>query len=848
MFKNKFNTLSSLMKREGCCLCIMTAMMLLTLNSCTDSIIKTKKQGEFIITEVMPANHTGLLAEDGELYDWIELQNITTEVASLKDYSLAFEKNGKKSSKKNDEKSDEKDDERSDEKSDDEEASKVKTWEFPDVEVKPGERIIVFASKKVADKEGKTPQKELHASFKLSASGGKLQLLRDGDAVSEVCYGPLDDDVCYRLNADSIFEASYEQTPGFENTNEGFESYCTLMEQQRKDAALKIWEVHAKGQKKGRAWIEVKNVSDQPVDLEEYKLTTSKKKALKWNFPAVQIQPGERFVMDCRKEDFKIGSTKSVVLMKKKKFVDGVCPATTPYGVSTGRVEGKDGFFYFPSPTRNAENTSTCYRHIAQQPSFNPTPNVYSGRESMNVCLATYGYTVHYTTDGSMPTAASPIYKDSITIKKTTTIRAFCEGDSTTMRSNTATATFIFAKEHTLPVMNITVPEADLYDYNRGIYMAGPGASTEYPHQGANYWKPWWKRAHVEFFDSINGGFSAGCEMAIFGGFSRTLAKKSFKIRFRDECGPAHLDYDLYNEGKVEEVKNFVLRSGSQDISGVMVRDEFFTSLMKQHSPTLLIQAYRPVALYINGEYFGLYYLREKIDKRFVARHLNVSTDSISIIMSGMYCEEGTKKDFTDLQTYASTHNLADKECYEYVKSRVDLTGLIDYKLGQMYSSNTDLGNVRYVLSKDPKGDQKWHIVFYDLDATWATNCTSSSYFLASGDNRVKRIQNLLVQELLKNQEFRQLLLERLSLHMHKTFSTKNTTAVFDDLINTIKPEMQRNCQRWPAVLTYPRWENRVKEFREKFKERNKIMLNDLRQYLKVTEEEEKKYFSDLGY
>ena len=821
-------------------LCALAFLMLNAFNSCSDRRNKTitgedvaldagsdskdqTREKALVITEIMPANHTGLLSKDGGMYDWIEIKNISTETVFLKDYSLAFEKEV------------------------DMDDPRPIVWAFPDVEVKPGKYIIVFASKRGLNEDDEMLQGELHSSFKLSASGGKLQLLRKDKVVSEVCYDTMDDDMCYRITSDNNFEASYEQTPGFDNTAEGYELYCALMEQQRNDA-LKIWEVHSKGYKKRNAWIEIKNVSDEPVNLEGYRLTTSKKRAPWWEFPSVQIQPGKMYVVDCRKEGFKIGSTKSVVLSKNGTFVDGVCPAASPYGVSVGRVDGKEGFFYLSSPTRGAENKSTYYRHIARQPSFDPTPNVYSETDSLNVHLNTYGYTVHYTIDGSQPTVASPVYKDPIIIKKTTTIRAFCEGDSTTLNSNTATGTFIFAEKHTLPVMNITVREADLYDYYHGIYASGPGDTLGYPHHGANFWKTWWKKAHVEFYDSINGGFSEDCEIAIFGGFSRALSKKSFKIHFRDECGPAHIDYDLYNEGEVDEVQNFVLRSGSQDISGVMARDEFFTSLMKQHSPTLLVQAYRPVALYINGKYFGLYYLREKIDKHFVSRHLDVSPDAISIIMSGMYCEEGTKKDFTDLMNYVSTHDLSKKECYEYVENRVDLIGLIDYKLGEMYSSNTDLGNVRYVQSKDPISDQKWHIVFYDLDATWTHNGPASSYLSAKCSNKVMRIQNLMIQELLKNEEFRQLFLERLSLHMHETFTTQNTTSVFDSLINTIKPEMYRNCERWPALLTYSKWERNVNVFREKFKERNKIMLNELRNWLAITDEENAKYFSDLGF
>ncbi len=828
----------------------LLSFSLLSLNSCDQE--QKKRNAKFVINEIMAANHAGLMSEDGNLYDWIEIKNTSSETESLKGYSLSVEKI----------------------KADGE--TKQKFWDFPDVELKPGECVVVFASKKGKksdkdkksdeskkdkkkknkknkdknkDKDGNTepPQGELHTSFKLPSDGGKLQLLRDDDVISEVIFGKLEDDEAYRRINDTIFEKTYEQSPGFDNTPEGYESYNSLIEKQRKSPLL-IWESHNRGFKERRAWIEVKNVSDKPVDLQHYYLSTSKKNMNEWQFPAVQLKPGEHFVVDCAKEEFKVGGNKAIMLTSNGQFVDGVCANPAPFGSSMGRVDGKEGFFFFPKTTRGAENTTAHYRFMAPMPSFNPNAGVYAKNDSMIVRIDTHGMTVHYTTDGSVPSDNSPVYKDSLILKKTTTVRAYCEGDSTSMRSVTATSTFIFTeKPHTMPVFNITIAPDDLYDHNHGIYVEGPGASKEFPHNGANYWKRWWKKAHVEFFDSVGGGFSYDCEMAIFGGFSRALPKKSFKIRFKDTCGPKNITYDLYDEGMPAKVKNFVLRSGSQDISGVMVRDEFFTSLMKPQSPTLLVQAYRPVVLYINGEYFGIYYIREKIDDHFVAKHLDVSNDSVSIIMSGLYCEEGTKKDYMQLMSYVKSHDLSQQEHYDYVKSQFDLQGLIDYKLGQIYSCNTDAGNVRFVRSVDDKSDKKWHVVFYDLDATWATN-KASAFYLRAGETSVVRAVNLLTNQLLKNKEFRQMFLEQLSTHMHTTFTTKNTTEVFDNIVNTIKPEMQQNCERWPGIMTFSRWEKNVNNFREKFKFRNKIMLNDLRKELAVTDEENKKYFSDLGF
>lgn len=771
----------------------------------------------------MSSNHTGLLAKDGNLYDWIEIKNLSQEKESLSGYSLYYEGNSNNKEKDN----------------------KQKTWSFPDMEIHPGGRIVVFASKK----NTQSISSELHTNFKLSSSGGKLALLHDDEVVSEIRYDSLDDDQCYRRLADGRYEKSNEPSPGFENTKSGYEEHITFLDKQRNNALL-IWEIHPKGYKSGKAWIEIKNTSEESVNLKDYCLATSPKNIQKWHFPSKELKSGEYFVVNCKQDSFKIGKDCCVILSYKGKFIDGICAQRSPYGVSMGRIKGKSGFFFFTTPSKGSENTSPHYRFMAPLPTFSPIAGVYpTDTAGINVTINSHGFKVHYTIDGSEPTSDSPTYKDTIRIEKTRTIRAYCEGDSSTLRSNIATSTYILGDSHTLPVVNVTIKPSDLYNYNTGIYEAGPGASSEYPHHGANYWKKWWKKAHIELYDG-NGGFSEDCELAIFGGYSRTLAKKSFKIRFKDTVGPSSINYDLYATGSPIKVKKFILRSGSQDISGIMARDEFFTSLMHSTSPSLLIQAYRPVALYINGEYFGLYYIREKIDKDFVASHLNVSNKSISIVFSTNTAEEGSDKGYNELMSYVRSHNMSATEHFNYVKDRFDLDGLIDYKIGEYYSCNTDIGNVRYVHSDDPRGDKKWHIVFYDIDISWRDTKPSSHYLRSTGQETFASPsrQNKLISELLKNKEFRQLFLERFSMHIHKTFNTEYVTTFFDKLIETIKPEMELNCKRWPHLMSYSDWCKHVEQFRAKLKSRSQTMVEDIRKELSVTPEENKKYFSDLGY
>lgn len=380
--------------------------------------------------------------------------------------------------------------------------------------------------------------------------------------------------------------------------------------------------------------------------------------------------------------------------------------------------------------------------------------------------------------------------------------------------------------------------------------MLGPGAEKEHPHKGANYWKNTVKPAHVEFYDGKGGSFVADCGLGIFGGFSRAESKKSFKLKFKDIYGCDGLEYDVFGRGETEKFKTLVLRSGSQDIGGIMARDEFFTSLVHKPCPELLVQDYRPIALYINAEYFGLYYIREKIDPDFVSRKLGYDKDSVRIVMAAKYFEEGPDREWKQLMSLLKNKDITNPDVYKEVCSRLDVLGVADHNIFEVFAGNFDMGNVRYVYSPDENSDHKWHLVFYDIDASWSAFPPPAYYFRTSGveHGNFSGTNNVIINRLIRNKDFRKLYLEQLSKHLHSTLSAKNTTAVFDNLINTIRPEMGYNAERWPKVLPENKWENNVKSFRAKFTTRPKSMLDGLRKELKITKEEEKKYFSDLGY
>ncbi|MGM9868795.1 MAG: CotH kinase family protein [Sodaliphilus sp.] len=826
-------------------LCCGAALCSLVLGFSACTKTELKKDEDFnkvlVINELVASNQTGLLTVKGKTSDWLEIKNVSNEEVSLKGFSLIYERAAVPSkTPKKEEKAQKKQEEKSDTPED------VGPWEFPDVTIKPGECVVVFASGKTKHNS----EKEMHTNFKLASEGGKVQLVGDDDMVmAEVEYGALNPDEGFCRQANGGYEKSYYLTPGANNDKAGYEAYNQLIDSQRKSDLL-IWRVFTKGGTEN--WAEVKNVSSAPIDLAQYSLTDNPSKPEKWKFPAVKLAPGETYKVefvgkkapanDPVKVCFKVDE-QVVILNKGGKFADGVNATLSKQGSTMGRTEGKKGFFFFSST--GAEEGSRPFRFIAKAPTFSHTPGVYGKQKEMSITLKADG-TVRYTTTGALPSSNSSISKEPVHISKSTTFRAYTEGDSATLSSPVVTSTFILGQPHDVAVMNITVDHGDLYNYSNGIYVEGPGYDEEIPHKGANYWKNWEKRAHIEMFDGKEG-FSEGCVLKIFGGFSRMLPKKSFRIKFNGTHGPSSLLYDYFGDGEPEELKTFVLRAGGQDASNLMGRDEFFTSLLAEYNPSALVQDYRPVALYVNAEYFGLYFIREKINNDFVARHLGGSKDSVEMIGS-IYYQHNQDNAYHVLETYARSHNMKNEQEYQHVAQNIHLENYIDYKIAEIYAYNTDIGNLRACRSTDAESDKKWRWIFYDLDASFLDKCTAGYYLGVNNSSPHVNSHNRLVNALLVNPEFRDLFLQRLSYHLQNTFAPQNATKVFDKLMKSIDSEMVLNCKRWKNIIIYDSWKKGVTHFRARLQTRHKEVLADLRSYLRITKDEEKKYFSELGY
>ncbi len=753
---------------------------------------RTAETGRLIISEVMADNLTTWPDADGVYYDYIEVQNVGDSPLSLAGYGLSNN------------------------------IARPLRYRFPDITLASGGTVVVFA----AGKEY-TGTDDRHADFGISKKGGDVVCLAapNGVVIDQLTVGVVKNDQALLRQDDGSF-ALGSASPAQPNTAEGIEAYFAALDQTR-PAGLVISEVIARNTTSAALggkyydWIELHNPTGAPISLEGYTLSDDPAEPKKFPLPARTIPAGGYLLVYASggtvaensgaiQANFKLNGNSVAALLYAPdgRLADAVGLADTPLNVSRGRINGRPGFFYFSSPTPNAANRNGV-RGVSAAPATGTTmPGVYDDVASVQVSLNAVG-TIYYTTDGSDPTTASKRYTGPITLNKTGVIRAMAV-ESGALPSEVLTASYILNEHHTVDVVSLVSDPDNLFSAAHGIYATGPNASSEFPYLGANYWKDWERDAHIELFSEGKTVFSEGCGVAIHGQYSRTYEKKSLKLAFRDCYGASSLEAKVFDSRDYETFDSLILRTSGQDRLRTIMKDVLTTSLVDDEK-LLDVQAYRPVIVYINGEYWGMHYIREKINEQYLATRYGVSEESIDLMQGNGYVNAGSSAEYRSLIQYVESHDLRQVEAYAYVSERMDVQNYADYIISEIYCGNDDTGNIRYFRSSE--GDGKWRWILFDTDLGFQNGSQNGIWHVINpaGTGAGNAFSTTLIHNLLKNDEFRTLFLKRWEYHMKNTFSTARVVARIDELHGIWKAEATRNFQKWNPKIN---WEQNVENLR----------------------------------
>ena len=750
------------------------------------------KDSPLLITEVLLSSAG--VSYQGRFYDIVEIYNRSQEMISLSGWYLS-------------------------------DGGDPFEYMLPDYIMAPGEYIVIICSQEttgfaLSEKDVlRLTAPDHRGCVPVSCAGGSVSLVqRNGEGVYVA------------MNA----------TPGLENTEQAYLQYL----QQQYGQGLMISELMSSNQSYLPGaysttcdWIELYNASNQDILLSNYWLTDDVDFLWKYQLPEKTLKPGQRIVIFLSESGKNLLSGYSVLpfnlsaageelcLTDVNGIVDYVQVPALGADVAYGRPEKNILFDILENPTPGKANAAVV--SITDMPVTLTPQGVYNDVAYLDVDFFGEGK-IYYTTDSTAPDITSLPYTGPIRITKTTVFRVICVADGK-RPSKILDLTYVLNEDDKLPVVTLVAEPDAMFSWENGIYMAGPNASSNEPYYGANFWKDIEVPATVSLFEKDGSGFSSGCGIKIFGGWSRGEKKKSLACFFRAEYGASELDYRLFGEEGLDTYEAFVLRNGGQDVFWGRMRDVLITSLVAEQT-TVAVQKYRPVVVYINGQYFGVHYIREKLNENYVAGNYNVKKEDVIL------CEKSgnTSSAYRALINYAMTHDLSDPVHYEYICSQIDVDNYIDFMLAQIYIGNTDSDNVRFF--KTPQG--KWTWILYDTDMSFHTSSYNSfsvhlnPEYIGTKDFTSKT----LAVRLLKNPEFKEKFLRRLAWQLENIWSVENINARIDLIKGMIAEDVVKDCKRWGQSYSY--WESSVEILRLFASRREAKLVAHAKTYFGLTDEQ----------
>lgn len=559
-------------------------------------------------------------------------------------------------------------------------------------------------------------------------------------------------------------------------------------------------------------WVEIANATNETLDISGFYLTDDFSEKQKWQFPPnTLIAPGEYLIIWCDEQDtllaalhsnFRLsgGGEEIGIYDAGQNLVDTVVYPDQHQDISYGRMpEGSGGWVFFAEPTPGAANNTTGTNSGDRSPAvgFSKLSGFYEGPVMLSI-FATGADEIRYTLDGSIPDAEALLYTDPLSLSANVVVnaRSFSSG---LLPGAISTASYFISEETTLPVVSMMIPPQFLWDTAVGIYVD----------EGIDLRRDWERRCTIAYFDqSHEFGFETEADIRLFGNSAIYYPQKSLAV-FPDGV----LEYPLFESRETNAYYSFLLRSSSDDWPYTMMRDALMQVLVEGET-TLDVQAYEPAALFINGAYFGIHNIREKLNERYLATYHDVDKDDLDLVFMDLRDTtlEALSGDLVDIQMmadYLENNDMAQEENYAAVQEMMDVDNYIDYLIGNLFYSNTSWHhNVK--VWKERVDGSKWQWLFYDLDRGMGLYYLNLYSVIEDLDTT-----DLFFPHLNQNESFRHQLLNTLSDRMNTTFRVERMETVIDSLMNRIAPEIPRHSLRWKdfcdpqghcGVQSYAQW------------------------------------------
>lgn len=521
-------------------------------------------------------------------------------------------------------------------------------------------------------------------------------------------------------------------------------------------------------------WIEIKNYSNQTINMEGYFLSDNPSNPLKWAFPDLTINPNAYIIVFASEKNstndelhanFKLAREGEKLSLYNEfgVLIDQFDSVMLNTDVSYGRASSEpEQFAYFAQPTPGSANNTSSYMGILEEPELSQESGFYADPISVSASHSESGVSIRYTLDGNEPHEYSALYNSSWLfeniedqenevsmiptnpgfnyplpdysensansrgwlppfqeVNKTNIlkIKAF---KANYLPSETIAATYFVNPEtssrYNLPVVSLISEPDHYFSDETGIYVYGTnGEHGNYNEHGAE-----WERLTIMQYFENDGTFAFEQKFGtrIHGGGARISTVKNLRMYARDEYGKNTLEYDFFNYTDIDEFKRFMVR-GPGHRPDCAPRDDLADLLLQNLN--MDIQHIQPVIVFLNGEFWGIHTIKERFDQKYLELKYGKKDDDYVILRNSGVVDSGEEGDeiaYRNLLDFVIQEDMSQNENYEHVKAQIDIDNYLNYFTSQVFMGNVDWINTNIKFWRY-KGFDKSTKTANGLDGKW---------------------------------------------------------------------------------------------------------------------------------
>jgi len=442
---------------------------------------------------------------------------------------------------------------------------------------------------------------------------------------------------------------------------------------------------------------------------------------------------------------------------------------------------------------------------------------------------------IYYTLNGELPDTSSTRYDEAIFIEKKTTalsnaviptapeywqpaqgevfqimtIRAagFLDGERITPYHTASYAVHeLGSSRYPFPVVSLVTNGRHFFDAEVGIHIPGALGEAGNLQTGNHYQRgrEWERPVHLEFFEADGTpGIAQDCGVRVHGQYSRQLPQKSMRLYAREEYGDKDFDYRSFPQKNIDDYKRLVLRTANPNNFHVPFKDELCHLLAREMG--LEYQAFTPVVVFVNGEYWGIFNLKERHDRFYIQSNYGIDDDEVDMLERSGFVVDGEAVAWEEMMNFVRQNDLSTEGNYATINEYLHLDNFIDFVVAELYLELWDFpeNNLKYWRERTPNA--RWRWLFNDGDSAMHEYWKSKIRELLTplDDAYDDEPFVVLLRKLLTNETFKARFYQGFLYHLNHSLSPTNVLRKIDSLTNVYDPAMPEHIRRWgyPATM-----------------------------------------------